>query len=149
MCAAEYYIGSILNTPIDPAVGTLAQLNVSQLSAMHTRLQELALARGSGIPIVYGLDSVHGANYVYKAAIFPQSINAVASFNRDIARAQGAITAKDTRATGIPWMFAPILVRVRASLAHLFVDLCRRVFCLCFVGHRRATVLAQSVRDVR
>lgn len=55
------------------------------------------------------LDSVHGANYVDGAALFPQQIGLAATFNTSIAYESGRITAKDTRAAGIPWVFAPIL----------------------------------------
>jgi beta-glucosidase len=58
---------------------------------------------------IYGVDSVHGANYVDNATIFPQQINMGATFNRDLAVHFGDITARDTRATGIPWTFTPIL----------------------------------------
>lgn len=52
---------------------------------------------------------MHGANYIYGATIFPQQINAAASFNRDLVKAMGRVQGKDTKAGGIPWLFAPIL----------------------------------------
>jgi beta-glucosidase len=55
------------------------------------------------------LDSVHGANYVDGAILFPQQIGLAATFNTTHAYEAGRITAKDTRAAGIPWVFAPIL----------------------------------------
>ncbi|KAG0071999.1 hypothetical protein BGZ89_008614 [Linnemannia elongata] len=59
--------------------------------------------------IVGKLDSVHGANYVDGAIMFPQQIGLAATFNTTHAYEVGRITAKDTRAAGIPWVFAPIL----------------------------------------
>lgn len=59
--------------------------------------------------MIFGLDSVHGAIYVKGATIFPHQINAAASFNVDATKEFGRITAKDTKAAGIPWLFAPIL----------------------------------------
>eukprot|EP01043_Picozoa_sp_COSAG02_P113735 COSAG02_NODE_49991_length_323_cov_0.924107_1_plen_87_part_10 len=59
--------------------------------------------------MIFGLDSVHGAIYVKGATIFPHQINAAASFNVDATQEFGRITAKDTKAAGIPWLFAPIL----------------------------------------
>ncbi|KAG0307659.1 hypothetical protein BGZ97_000326 [Linnemannia gamsii] len=59
--------------------------------------------------IVGKLDSVHGANYVDGAILFPQQIGLAATFNTTHAYEAGRITAKDTRAAGIPWVFAPIL----------------------------------------
>lgn len=68
------------------------------------------IAEDLGIPpIMYGLDSIHGATYVYGAALFPQSINIGASFNPNIAYDSGLITGKDTRAAGVPWIFSPVL----------------------------------------
>ncbi|KAF9902858.1 hypothetical protein EC991_004478 [Linnemannia zychae] len=73
------------------------------------QIQEVALSIGKGIPMIYGLDSVHGANYVDGAVLFPQQIGLAATFNTTHAYEVGRITAKDTRAAGIPWIFAPIL----------------------------------------
>ncbi|KAG0332119.1 hypothetical protein BG000_010311 [Podila horticola] len=64
---------------------------------------------GSFLDTPTNLDSVHGANYVDGAALFPQQIGLAATFNTSIAYESGRITAKDTRAAGIPWVFAPIL----------------------------------------
>ena len=50
--------------------------------------------------MLFGLDSVHGANYVDGATIFPHQINAAATFNRTAAMQMGYVTAKDTRAAG-------------------------------------------------
>jgi beta-glucosidase len=58
---------------------------------------------GNGIPILYGIDSVHGANYIRDAVIFPQQLSAGASFNRALTRVMGDVTAKDTAAAGIRW----------------------------------------------
>ena len=46
---------------------------------------------------------------LYSIIIFIQAINTAATFNISRAYTQGAITAKDTRAAGIPWLFAPVL----------------------------------------
>eukprot|EP00854_Cymbomonas_tetramitiformis_P010796 gene10796-12771_t len=64
---------------------------------------------GIKIPMVYGIDSVHGAVYVHGATIFPQQINAGAAFNRGLAHKMGRVTAKDTRMAGMHWAFSPIL----------------------------------------
>lgn len=93
---------SFLNVPVNsPDVATWDQ--------MMSDIQEVASSQGSKIPIIYGLDSVHGANYVYGAALFPQSLSVAATFNRSAAYLMAATSAKDTRAAQIPWAFAPIL----------------------------------------
>jgi beta-glucosidase len=60
-------------------------------------------------PVVWGLDSVHGANYVLDAVITPQPINLAASFNRTLSVEAGKLASKDTRRAGIPWLFSPLL----------------------------------------
>ncbi|RLN90867.1 hypothetical protein BBJ28_00024058, partial [Nothophytophthora sp. Chile5] len=74
-----------------------------------TRVQEIAMEENDGIPMVYGLDSVHGANYVLNATIFGAQINGGATFNPDLVYEMGRIAGQDTRAAGIPWVFGPIL----------------------------------------
>ncbi|CAK4080501.1 unnamed protein product, partial [Aphanomyces euteiches] len=63
----------------------------------------------TGHPIIYGLDSVHGANYVKDAVLFPQQINIGATFNPKFAKSMGTIAARDTKASGMNWLFTPIL----------------------------------------
>lgn len=60
-------------------------------------------------PIIWGLDSVHGANYIHGAVITPQPINLAATFNTSIAQRAGFLSSRDTRAAGITWLFAPLL----------------------------------------
>ncbi|KAE9005877.1 Lysosomal beta glucosidase [Phytophthora fragariae] len=109
---ARLNIGSYLNTPG-------AELNDSNPNSTHnfsprewreliTEIQDIYAAHGSH-PILYGLDSVHGANYVGGATLFGQQLNAAATFNPNLVYDMGRITARDTAASGIPWLFAPIL----------------------------------------
>ncbi|KAG0218672.1 hypothetical protein BGX33_006427 [Mortierella sp. NVP41] len=99
----EWGVGSFLDTPTNHGGKYLAY------SAKRFAKVRVALSTGKGIPMIYGLDSVHGANYVDGAVMFPQEIGLAATFNTTIAYEAGRITAKDTRAAGIPWVFAPIL----------------------------------------
>ena len=94
---------SFLNVP------SFASPNVTQWNSIISDIQSVASQYGTQIPIIYGLDSVHGANYVYGATIFPQSIAIAATFNRSAAFTMASVGAKDTRAAGVPWAFAPIL----------------------------------------
>ncbi len=55
------------------------------------------------IPILYGIDSIHGATFVFTATLFPQQIGIGATFNESLAFQVGEIMSKDTRAAGIPW----------------------------------------------
>ncbi|KAG6609894.1 Lysosomal beta glucosidase [Phytophthora cinnamomi] len=74
-----------------------------------TRIQEIAMEENDGIPMVYALDSVRGANHVMNTTMFGAQINAGASFNPDLVYEQAVITAQDTRAAGISWIMGPVL----------------------------------------
>lgn len=60
-------------------------------------------------PVIWGLDSVHGANYVHGAVVTPQPINIAATFNTSVAFAAGQLASRDTRAVGINWLFSPLM----------------------------------------
>ncbi len=61
-----------------------------------------------GIPLLYGIDSVHGANYITGATLFPHNLTLGATWNPELARASGAVAAADSRAVGLAWNFAPV-----------------------------------------
>ncbi|KAF9288319.1 hypothetical protein BGZ68_000448 [Mortierella alpina] len=101
-------VGSFLDTPTNHG-GEYLAYSAKQFASIVDELQKVAGSTRKKIPIIYGLDSVHGANYVDGATMFPQQIGLAATFNRTLAYEAGRIAAKDTRAAGIPWVFAPIL----------------------------------------
>src|SRR5437773_8691023 len=98
----RYGVGSILNvydqalTP-DKWYDVIGQI---QTAAKKTRL---------GIPVIYGIDSIHGANYVQSATLFPQEIGMAATWNPELMKRGSEIAAMETRAAGIPWSFSPVL----------------------------------------
>jgi beta-glucosidase len=99
----KYGVGSILNTPGIPLPTT------EWLDLIRT-IQETAIANTRlGLPILYGIDAVHGVNYTLNATLFPQQINMAASWNTELVEQAAAITASETRASGIPWNFSPVL----------------------------------------
>lgn len=61
----------------------------------------------AGIPIIWGTDAVHGHATVYGATVFPHNIGLGATRNPDLVAAVAAATARETRATGLDWIFAP------------------------------------------
>jgi len=63
----------------------------------------------TGIPVLYGIDAIHGVNYTRNNSLFPQQIGLAATWNTDLAVEMGEITAYETRASGIPWTFSPVL----------------------------------------
>jgi beta-glucosidase len=99
----EHHVGSILNVAGQAfSVEHWAEVmrQVQQTATEETRL---------GIPILYGIDAVHGANYTREAVLFPQNQGLAATWNPALAQETAAITARDVRASGIPWNFAPVL----------------------------------------
>lgn len=99
----KYHVGSILNV-FDVAHSIEYWLKVihevQSIATKETRL---------GIPIIYGIDAIHGATYTKEGTLFPQAINIAATWNIEIAEQAGEITSFETRASGIPWNFYPVL----------------------------------------
>ncbi|RLN13887.1 hypothetical protein BBJ28_00017158 [Nothophytophthora sp. Chile5] len=108
---AKLNIGSYLNTPGFDDGNSNVALDFSPIEwrALITEIQAIFAAEPHSHPILYGLDSVHGANYVRGAVLFGQQLNAAATFNPDLVYDMGRFTARDTVAARIPWVFAPIL----------------------------------------
>ena len=73
---------------------------IQRVATTETRLK---------IPIVYGIDAIHGANYVFGSTLFPQQIGQAATFNPAMSKKAGEVTAYETRAAGISWNFSPVL----------------------------------------
>ena len=96
----EYKIGSILNVMNGRAHTR------EQTARMIRQIQEKSMD-AIGIPCIYGLDMVHGANYLTDATFFPHEINIAATFDRSFARRMGEVTAYETRAAMVPWVFTP------------------------------------------
>ena len=99
----DYHVGSILNC------GGHAN-SLEKWNEIITTIQDIAMNDSRmRIPVLYGIDAIHGANYTQNATLFPQQIAQAATFNTDISRKIGEITAYETRASGIPWTFSPVL----------------------------------------
>ena len=99
----KYGVGSILNVA-DQA------LTVDKWHEIISQIQEAATKKTRlGIPVIYGIDSIHGANYVQGATLFPQEIGMAATWNPELMKKAAEIAAAETRAAGIPWTFSPVL----------------------------------------
>jgi beta-glucosidase len=99
----KHQVGSILNC------GGQAR-SVDNWQEIITQMQDMATKQTRlGIPIIYGIDAVHGADYTLGATIFPQHIAMAATGNVDLIRKEGQITALEVRASGMPWNFSPVL----------------------------------------
>ena len=68
---------------------------------------------GVGIPVIWGVDAVHGHNNVMGATIFPHNIGLGAARNPDLMRRIGEITAREVRVTGLDWNFGPTVAVAR------------------------------------
>lgn len=104
----EWAIGSFIDSPGNHG-GKYQVYSPEKFTEIVDSIQKVALENGPKIPMIYGLDSVHGANYVNGATLFPQPTSTAATFNPEHAYEAGRIAAKDTRAVGIPWVFCPCL----------------------------------------
>ncbi|MGW0337734.1 glycoside hydrolase family 3 protein [Streptomyces sp. NPDC003011] len=106
---AAYGLGSLLSgggstpTPNTPE-GWARMIDAFQLRARATRFQ---------IPLIYGVDAVHGHNNLVGATITPHNIGIGAARDPRLAHRTGAVTAAEVRATGVPWDFAPCLCVAR------------------------------------
>ena len=72
-------------------------------------IQDMAAGTRLKIPVVYGIDTIHGANYVAGATLFPQPLGMAATWNPELMLQGSAVAAAETRAAGIPWNFSPVL----------------------------------------
>ena len=99
----KYKIGSILNTP--PSILMTAQ----QWNAIIKAIQDKAMQLHLKIPVIYGLDDIHGVNYVNGFTSFPQQIGQAATWNRQLVQDLAVVTAYESRAAGVPWTFSPVL----------------------------------------
>lgn len=98
----KYKVGSILNTSNNRARTTEVWENTIKI------IQEKALQE-TGIPVIYGIDAIHGVTYTAGATFFPQQIGMAATFNPELMEEGSRITAYETRASNIPWNFSPVL----------------------------------------
>lgn len=105
----EYYVGSILNVPEGtaqtPAIWSDIIRTLNRVSSFQ-----------AGVPQLYGVDQIHGASYTWGATMFPQEVSQGASFNVAIPRRIGEITAYESRACLIPWVYSPVMDVARSPL---------------------------------
>ncbi|MEO0292846.1 MAG: glycoside hydrolase family 3 N-terminal domain-containing protein [candidate division WOR-3 bacterium] len=105
----KYYLGSVLS-----GGGSVPSPNTPEKWAdMYDTLQGRALSTRLGIPIIYGIDAVHGHNNVYGAVIFPHNIGLGCTRDSILAEKIGRITAIEVNATGLDWTFAPCIAVAR------------------------------------
>ena len=106
----QYHVGSIIN--VDASAYSLENWReiISQIQKVAATKTRLA------IPVLYGIDAIHGMNYTVDATLFPQSIGMAATWNEELVKKSAEITAIEMKASGIPWNFNPVLGAGRQPL---------------------------------
>ena len=99
----NHHVGSILNVHKDP-------LTPKAWGNLIKTIQDIALYETPHkIPVLYGIDAIHGANYTVGATLFPHNIAMAATRNTALPKKAAKITAMEVRASGIRWNFDPTL----------------------------------------
>ena len=97
-------LGSMLSGgSSDPESGN----KLSDWAEFYTERQKRALKSRLGIPLIYGVDAVHGHSNLLGAVIFPHNIGLGCTRNPELVEEIARITAREVRASGIQWTFAP------------------------------------------
>lgn len=99
----KYHVGSILN--VYDVTHTIEYWHEIINKIQNIAIKETRL----GIPVLYGIDAIHGTTYTKGGTLFPQAISMAATWNTEIAEKAGEITSYETRASGIPWIFYPVM----------------------------------------
>jgi len=104
-----YFLGSVLSGgDSDPRTNSL-----QDWTDTYDRFQARALKTRLKIPILYGVDAVHGHNNVVGAVLFPHHIGLGATRDAKLVQEIGRVTAEEVRGTGIQWAFAPCVAVAR------------------------------------
>lgn len=102
----HHHVGSILNTPSTP--NNKAQ-PVGKWRSLTQTIRDMAAKSRLKIPVIYGIDAIHGATYTQNSVLFPQAINMAATFNTELSVKEGEITATEVKASGLDWNFSPVM----------------------------------------
>ncbi|MCG2586768.1 glycoside hydrolase family 3 protein [Massilia sp. TS11] len=110
----RYYIGSVLNGGGSWPHGN-KQASAAEWTALADAFYTASMATDMThkVPVIWGIDAIHGNSNVYGATLFPHNIGLGAAHDPALARRIAAATARAVRATGISWVFAPTVAVVR------------------------------------
>lgn len=100
-----YFMGSILSG----GGSDIGDNKTATWAALHDTMQVYALKTRLGIPMIYGIDAVHGNNNIYGATIFPHNIGLGCTRDTSLVEEAERVTAEEMSATGIEWTFAPCI----------------------------------------
>ncbi|XP_057467726.1 uncharacterized protein LOC130757098 [Actinidia eriantha] len=110
MVMKKHFIGSVLS---GGGSGPAKKASAKRWMKMVNEFQKGSVSTRLGIPMIYGIDAVHGHGNVYKATIFPHNIGLGATRDPELVKKIGAATALEVRATGIHYVFAPCIAVCR------------------------------------
>ncbi len=105
----KYYLGSVLSGGGSYPGGNTRE----DWMAMCKEYQDAAMSTRLGIPVIYGIDAVHGHNTIYGAVVFPHNIGLGAAGDPELMTEVAAVTAREMIATGVNWNFGPCIAVAR------------------------------------
>ena len=112
----KYHVGSILNILSDE-MPTARAFSTTHWRTILNQIQDVAMQKSRmKIPVLYGIDAIHGVTYTEGGTLFPQSIALAATRNPDLVRKAALVTAQELKASGILWNFNPVLDVARQPL---------------------------------
>ncbi len=98
----EFHVGSVLN------VGSHT-FSKEHWEEIVTTIQETAKKKGKrGIPVIYGIDAIHGATYTSESTLFPQELGLAATWNPELVQKGAEVVAYEVGASNTPWNFSPV-----------------------------------------
>ena len=98
----DFKVGSFLNV-------SNHTFTIEKWHKVINKIQNYSKLTKHQIPVIYGVDAIHGATYIQNSTLFPQEIGLAATWDLNHAKKMAEITAYETRASGIPWNFSPVL----------------------------------------
>ncbi len=110
----QYYIGSVLNGG-SSWPGKNKHATPAEWVALADRYYDASMSTDSAVkvPVIWGIDAIHGNSAVYGATLYPHNIGLGAAHDAQLVGQIGVATAKAVRAIGINWVFAPTLAVVQ------------------------------------
>ncbi len=105
----DFKVGSVLNV-------NSHTLSLAEWKQILEKVNQPFSAKKTTLPILYGIDAIHGMNYTVGGTLFPQEIGLAATWNPALAKNFGKVTAYEMRASGIHWNFSPVLDLARQPL---------------------------------
>lgn len=106
----ELDLDSLQKTIIDQNVGSIlggakAPFTLKQWQTFNSQIQEYASKTRLQIPVIYGVDAIHGGTFALGSTIFPQQIGLAATWNPTLVKELAELAAYECQATGVSWNF--------------------------------------------